>query len=125
MDQLPPPKRLKASKDDLPDLLANSCLSPQDEPSDRNQLRKGILGYIFEVASREDSRDSNRRKLYATCNANIDDDDDAQRILASGISVPAQRTLSLYCGLSAQSIASADTITSKCAGEMIDPGRKR
>ena len=78
-DQPPPPKRLKASstRDDLPNLLANSCLSPQDEPSDRSQLRKGVLKYIFEVASQEDSRDSNRRKLYAICNANLDDDDDA------------------------------------------------
>ena len=74
-DEPPPPKRLKATQDDLSDLLANSCLSPQDEPSDRNQLRKGMLEYIFEVASREDSRDSNRRKLYAICNANIDEDD--------------------------------------------------
>ena len=77
-DQLPPPKRLKtdSAQDDLPNLLANSCLSPQDEPSDRSQLRKGVLEYIFEMASREDSRGSNRRKLYAICNANIDEDDD-------------------------------------------------
>ena len=77
-DLPPPPKRLKATatRDDIPDLLANSCLSPQDGPSDRSQLRKGVLEYIFEVASQEDSRDSNRRKLYAICNANIDEDDD-------------------------------------------------
>ena len=76
-DQPRPPERLKASstEDDLPNLLANSCLSPQDEPLDRGQLRKGVLEYIFEVASQEDSRDSNRRKLYAICNANIDEDD--------------------------------------------------
>ena len=78
-DQLLPPKRLKASptQDDLPNLLANSCLSPQDEPLGRNQLRKGVLEYIFEVASQEDSRGSNRRKLYAICNANIFEDGDA------------------------------------------------
>jgi ribosomal RNA-processing protein 1 len=78
-DQPPPPKRLKTSstQDDLPNLLANSCLSPQDGPSERSQLRKGVLEYIFEVASQEDSRDSNRKRLYAICNANIDEDDDA------------------------------------------------
>jgi len=56
-----PPKRIKASsaQDDLPKLLANSCLSPQDEPSDRSKLREGLLEYVFEVASQEDSRDSN------------------------------------------------------------------
>ena len=126
-DQLPPPKRLKASKNDLPDLLANPCLSPQDEQSDRSQLWKDVLEYIFEVhvASQVNSKDSNRRKLYVICEANIDDDDGAWRILASGISVPAQRTLSLCNGLPAKSIAGADTITSKCAGEMVDPGRKR
>lgn len=66
-----------STRDDLPNLLANSCISPQDEPLDRTRLRKGVLEYIFEVASQEDSRDSNRRKLYAICNANIDEDDDA------------------------------------------------
>ena len=78
-EQLPPPKRLEANstQDDLPNLLANSCLSPQDEPLDRSQLRKGVLEYIFEVASHEDSRGSNRRKLYAICSVNIDEDDDA------------------------------------------------
>jgi hypothetical protein len=36
-----------------------------------------VLEYIFEVASREDSKDSNRRKLYAICNANLDEADDS------------------------------------------------
>lgn len=78
-DELPQSKRSETSSggDDLPTLLANSCLSPQDEPLDRNQLRKGLLEYIFEVASQEGSRDSNRRKLYAICNANISEDDDS------------------------------------------------
>ena len=72
------PKRADPSdvKNSFPNLLANSCLSPSDEPSDRGRLRKGVLEYIFEVASREDSRDSNRRKLYAICNENLDEDDD-------------------------------------------------
>lgn len=78
-DESPLPNRSEGSspQNDMPNLLANSCLSPQDEPLDRSKLRKGVLEYIFEVASQEDSRDSNRRKLYAICNANIDEDDDA------------------------------------------------
>ena len=43
---------------------------------DRSQLLKGLLEYIFEVASQEDSKDANRRKMYAICKANIDEDDD-------------------------------------------------
>ena len=75
-DEQPQSERSQTG-DNLPNLLANSCLSPQDEPLDRSQLRKGLLEYIFEVASQEDSRDSNRKKLYAICNANISEDDDA------------------------------------------------
>lgn len=72
---LSPGSDASSTQGDLPSLLANSCLSPQDQPSDRSLLRKGVVEYIFEVASQEDSRDSNRRKLYAICNANIDEDD--------------------------------------------------
>jgi len=77
-DELLQPERQKTitTQEDLPNLLSNSCLSPQDSPSDRSRLRKDVLGYLFEVAGREDSRDSNRKKLYAICNANIDEDDD-------------------------------------------------
>ena len=77
LDEPPLPKRSKTSttQDDFSSLLANSCVSPLDVPSDRSQLRKGVLEYIFEVASQEDSKDSNRRKLYAVCNANIEEDD--------------------------------------------------
>ena len=43
---------------------------------DKIRLRKGVLQYIFEVASREDTKDSNRRKMYAICRTNVDEDDD-------------------------------------------------
>ena len=63
--------------DEFPHLLANATLSQSDEPPvDKNMLRQGLLKYIFEVASREDSKDSNRKRLYAICSANIDEDDD-------------------------------------------------
>jgi ribosomal RNA-processing protein 1 len=76
-DELPKPKRPKTSHaEDYPHLLANCSLVPSDESLDKGQLRKGILEYIFEVASQEDTKDSNRRKLYAICKANIDEDDD-------------------------------------------------
>ena len=76
-DEPPKPKRLKTGHaEGFPHLLANSCFVPSDESLDKSRLRKGILEYIFEVASQEDSKDSNRRKLYAICKANIDEDDD-------------------------------------------------
>ena len=78
-DEPPKPKRPKTNhaEDAFPHLLANSCLSPSDEPLDKSQLRKGVLEYVFEVASQEDSKDSNRRRMYAICKANIDEDDDS------------------------------------------------
>jgi len=76
-----PPKRKRPktnqTEDTFPHLLANSCLSPSNEPLDKSRLRKGVLEYVFEVASQEDTKDSNRRKLYAICKANIDEDDDS------------------------------------------------
>ena len=78
LDKLQVPPRSGASRpeEEFSHLLASSCLSPSDEPVDKSLLRKGMVEYIFEVASREDSRDSNRRKMYALCRANIDEDDD-------------------------------------------------
>ena len=78
-DEPPKPKRSKLDHTEgaFPHLLANSCLSPSDEPLDRSQLRKGVLEYIFEIASQEDTKDSNRRRMYAICKANIDEDDDS------------------------------------------------
>lgn len=78
-DEPPKPKRPKTNHTDdaFPHLLANSCLSPSDEPLDKSQLRKGVLEYVFEVASQEDTKDSNRRKLYAICKANVDEGDDS------------------------------------------------
>jgi len=61
---------------DYPSLLTNLCLSPSDELMNRGWLLNGVLEYLFEVVSREDSKDSNRRKLYAICDANLDEDDD-------------------------------------------------
>ena len=75
---LSPPLKPEASctEVEFSHLLANSCLSPSDGSMDRSQLLKGLLEYIFEVASQEDSKDANRRKMYAICKANIDEDDD-------------------------------------------------
>jgi ribosomal RNA-processing protein 1 len=74
---LPESSNTSKGRGDFSNLLANSCLFSSDEPLDSSRLRKSLLEYIFEVASREDTKDSNRRKLYAICNANLDEDYDS------------------------------------------------
>jgi ribosomal RNA-processing protein 1 len=77
LSALPPPGVPTPNEDvdHFSQLLKNSCLSPSDERMDKRQLRKGLLEYMFEVASQEDTKDSNRRKLYAICKVNVDEDD--------------------------------------------------
>ncbi|TFY81997.1 hypothetical protein EWM64_g2019 [Hericium alpestre] len=56
----------------------NACMTdPKEEGKvDRSTLRKALLRKLFEIASDQSSRDSNRRKLYAFWRANVEDDDD-------------------------------------------------
>lgn len=56
------------------DLISKSRLggSPEAVQSPR-ELRKAVYQAIFDVASREDTRDSNRRKLYAIWKAGMED----------------------------------------------------
>lgn len=51
-------------------LLSNACYNnPSEEGKlDGHLLRNKLLRWIFEVASQPDTRDSNRRKLYALYN---------------------------------------------------------
>lgn len=59
-------------------LAANSCLDePTEGAIDRSRLRKGLLRAIFETASQQESRDSNRRKLYSIWKNHVEDDDDS------------------------------------------------
>lgn len=47
-------------------VLDNSCISdPKEGPVDHANLRRALLRRIFDVASEEGTRDSNRRKMYA------------------------------------------------------------
>jgi len=57
-------------------LIANSCLTdPSEGALELNQLRNGLLRAMFNAASHQDSRDSNRRKLYALWKSNIEEED--------------------------------------------------
>lgn len=70
-------------RDDLADILVNSCLLPLSGASDKSP-RLGALEYALEVASQDDSWD--RRKLYAVCNVNLDEVDGSYRALFSDTS---------------------------------------
>ncbi|KAA1467950.1 Nop52-domain-containing protein [Dentipellis sp. KUC8613] len=77
----PATKRRKLMDTDFEYLLKDACISdPKEEGKvDRSALRKGLLKSIFDVASEPDSRDSNRRKLYALWRSNMEEDDDDNR----------------------------------------------
>jgi ribosomal RNA-processing protein 1 len=62
-----------------PNLIANACYKdPKMEGKmDGPLLRKMLVRSLFEVASQPETRDSNRRKMYALWKeSNQDDDDD-------------------------------------------------
>ena len=45
--------------------------------TDKSSLRRVLLKLVFSVASEENTRDSNRRKLYKFWKSNLDDDEGA------------------------------------------------
>jgi ribosomal RNA-processing protein 1 len=58
-------------------LVSNSCVSnPKDGVVGSAELRKALLRRMFDVASEESTRDSNRRKMYAVFKATKEDEDD-------------------------------------------------
>ncbi|EDR15800.1 rRNA processing protein RRP1 [Laccaria bicolor S238N-H82] len=79
-DRPPSAKRIKLDTDPatFPHLLKNSCFkNPKLEGNIAGvELNKNLLRRVFEVASRPETRDSNRRKMYALWKEGIDDKDD-------------------------------------------------
>lgn len=71
-------KRQRMSAGTYDDLLANACsVDPRTEGVlPRRQLKKLLLQRIFDVASQEQTRDANRRKMYAIWKSNAEEDDD-------------------------------------------------
>jgi len=78
-DGPPSRKRLRLSTPSYPNLTSNACFSdPKVEGQVQgSKLRKALLRRIFEVASEQDTRDANRRKLYALWKNNIEDEEDS------------------------------------------------
>ena len=71
------PKRIRLSSDTLADLKSNACLEdPElDGHMEGTILKKKLLRRMFEVASQPETRDSNRRKMYALWKEGAEDDD--------------------------------------------------
>ncbi|CDO73074.1 hypothetical protein BN946_scf185007.g128 [Trametes cinnabarina] len=73
-------KRPRLSTPEYPHLVANACATtPKEEGAiNRATLKKVLLRRMFDIASEPDTRDANRRKLYALWKENmVDEDDDA------------------------------------------------
>lgn len=66
-DDEPTPKRARRESDPYPDLIANACITDPKAsgPLDRTALKKKLLRTVFEVASRSETKDASRRKMYA------------------------------------------------------------
>lgn len=63
---------------DYPNLVSNCCFqNPKERTIESAKLRKALLRRLFEVASNEKARDSNRRKMYAFFKAAKEDGDDS------------------------------------------------
>ncbi|KIJ22054.1 hypothetical protein PAXINDRAFT_160020 [Paxillus involutus ATCC 200175] len=74
-----PRKRGRGSISEYPNMLSNVCTyaSQTDNPLEAGALREAILQKLFAVASAEDTRDANRRKMYALYKNAVADDEDS------------------------------------------------
>ncbi|KAI0068126.1 Nop52-domain-containing protein [Artomyces pyxidatus] len=80
-EELHAPKRRRLFDNDYPSMVANSCISDMQPPgtADRAIIRQAILKKIFSVASESETRDSNRRKLYAFWKSHVEEDEEEER----------------------------------------------
>jgi ribosomal RNA-processing protein 1 len=70
-------KRPRLSLPTYSHLLEHACLvasRKDDKKLTKAQLRRGVLKQMFEVASKEETRDVNRRRMYAICKSELDED---------------------------------------------------
>lgn len=77
----PSKKRRRLLDNEISFIADNSCVS-NSPTTDKSSLQKALLKQVFSVASEQDTRDSNRRRLYKFWKSNLedhDDDDSAQR----------------------------------------------
>ncbi|KAI6153882.1 Nop52-domain-containing protein, partial [Pisolithus tinctorius] len=72
-----PPKRARLPGSQFTNILSTACQydPPTEGAIDAAALRQGALQTLFDVASAESTRDSNRRKMYALYKEVAEDDD--------------------------------------------------
>jgi len=66
-----PRKRMRVTGPDYTFLCNHSCIEPKKTPDVPLDVKKSLLQAIFGQASHADTRDSNRRKLYAIWKAGM------------------------------------------------------
>lgn len=74
-------KRHRLLENDYSSLLQCSCItdSKLEEKVDKITLRRAVLKTLFDQASDQEARDSNRRKLYAFWKSHVEEEDGDER----------------------------------------------
>ena len=71
----PSQKRRRLLGNEVSFVADNSCVS-NSPMGDKPALHQALLKQVFSVASEQDTRDSNRRRLYKFWKSNLEDHDD-------------------------------------------------
>ncbi|KAI0049251.1 ribosomal RNA processing protein [Auriscalpium vulgare] len=81
-DEPPSQKRRRLLESDLTSVVDRTRVSDSatDRPLGKPALRQALLKQLFNVASDPETRDSNRRKLYAFWKSYIEDDEDERPV---------------------------------------------
>jgi len=76
-DDEPVRKRPRLSSPEYPTLVSNACaMDPKAEGAvEKRTLKSALLKRMFEVASEQDTRDANRRRMYALWKEHMEDED--------------------------------------------------
>ncbi|OCH96436.1 Nop52-domain-containing protein [Obba rivulosa] len=76
-DEEPARKRPRLSSPEYPNLISNTCAEdPKAEGVvEKGDLKKILLKKMFEIASEQDTRDANRRRMYALWKEHMEDED--------------------------------------------------
>jgi ribosomal RNA-processing protein 1 len=71
----PSKKRRRLLGNEISFVADNSCIS-NSRTADRSSIHQALLKQVFSAASEQDTRDSNRRRLYKFWKSNLEDHDD-------------------------------------------------
>ena len=73
----PSKKRRRLLGNEILFVADNSCISSSNlSTADKSSLHQALLKQVFSVASEQDTRDSNRRRLYKFWKSNVEDSND-------------------------------------------------